>query len=53
MVDHVFRVHTKKVCIRVDTKKIGHIHVLLPTLEYSVPAGSPTVPGLTGCNYSR
>ena len=33
--------------IRVDTKEVGHIHVLLPTLEYSVPANSPVVPGLT------
>ena len=38
--------------IRVDTKEVGHIHVLLSTLEYSMPVGSPTVPGLTelpGC----
>ena len=33
--------------IRVDTKEVGHIHVLLPTLEHSAPMGSPVVPGLT------
>ena len=33
--------------IRVDTKEVGHIHVLFPTLEYSVPVGRPPVPGLT------
>ena len=33
--------------IWVDTKEVGHIHVLLPTLEYFVPVGSPAVPGLT------
>src|SRR6185312_6775345 len=29
-----------------DIKGVGHIHVLLPTLEYSVPVGSSAVPGL-------
>ena len=33
--------------IRVDTKEVGHIHVLLPTLEYFLPVGSPATPGLT------
>ena len=33
--------------IWVDTKEVGHIHVLLPALEYSAPASSPIVPGLT------
>ena len=27
--------------IRVDTKEVGHNHVLLPTLEYSTPVSSP------------
>ena len=43
---------TSSTPIRVDTKEVGHIYVLFPTLEYSVPVGSPTVPGLTelpGC----
>ena len=34
---------------QIDTKEEGHIHVLLPTLEYSLPVGSPAAPGLTGC----
>ena len=38
---------TSATSIRVDTRKVGHIHVLLPTLEYSMPVGSSTVPGLT------
>ena len=38
---------TSSTPIRIDTKEVGHIHVLLPTLEYSVPVGSPTVLGLT------
>jgi hypothetical protein len=39
---------TSSTPIWVDTKEVGHIHVLFPTLEYSVPVGSPAVPGLTG-----
>ena len=38
---------TSSTPIRVDTKKVGHIHVLLPTLEYSMPMSSPAAPGLT------
>ena len=38
---------TSSTPIRVDTREVGHIHVLLPTLEYSKPVGSPAVPGLT------
>ena len=38
---------TSSTPIRVDTREVGHIHVLLPTLEYSEPVGSPAVPGLT------
>ena len=38
---------TSSTPIRVDTKEVGRIHVLLPTLEYSAPVNSPTVPGLT------
>ena len=38
---------TSSTPIRVDTKKVGHNHVLLHTLEYSVPVGSPVAPGLT------
>ena len=38
---------TGSTLIRVDTIEVGHIHVLLSTLEYSMPVGSPTVPGLT------
>ena len=38
---------TSSTPIRVDTKEVGHIHVLLPTLEYSEPMGSPAVPGPT------
>ena len=33
--------------IRVDTREVGHNHVLLPTLEHSPPMGSPAVLGLT------
>ena len=33
--------------IWVDTREVGHIHVLLPTLEYSEPVGSPAIPALT------
>ena len=40
-------VSTNSTPIWVDTREVGHIHVLLPTLEYSVPVGSPAVPGLT------
>jgi len=40
---------TSSTPVRVDTKEVGHIHVLLPTLEYSLPVGSPAAPGLTGC----
>ena len=32
---------------RVDTREVWHIHVLLPTLEYFEPVGSPAIPGLT------
>ena len=38
---------TSSTPIRVDIKEVGHIHVLLPTLEYSTPASSPPVPGQT------
>ena len=38
---------TSSTPIRVDTKEVGHIHVLLPTLEYSAPVGSPSIPGPT------
>ena len=38
---------TSSTPIRVDTKEVGHIHVLLPTLEYFAPVSSPAVPGLT------
>ena len=38
---------TSSTPIQVDTKEVGHIYVLLPTLEYSVLVGCPTVPGLT------
>ena len=38
---------TSSTPIQVDAEEVGHIHVLLPTLEYSVPVGSPAVPGLT------
>ena len=38
---------TSSTPIRVDTREIGHIHVLLPTLEYSASVSSPAVPGLT------
>ena len=38
---------TSSTPIRVDTKEVEHIHVLLSTLEYFVPVGSPVVPGLT------
>ena len=38
---------TSSTPIRVDTKEVGHIHVLLPTQEYSEPMGSPAVPGPT------
>ena len=38
---------TSSTPIRVDTKEVGHIHVLFPTLEYSLPVGSPAAPGLT------
>ena len=41
---------TSSTPIRVDTGKVGHIHVLLPTLEYSAPMSSPAVPGLTECH---
>ena len=40
---------TSSTPIQVDTKEVEHIHVLLPTLEYSLPVGSPAAPGLTGC----
>ena len=33
--------------LRVVTVEVGHIHVLLPTLEYSMPVSSPAAPGLT------
>ena len=39
--------------IRVDTKEVGHIHVLLPTLEYSELVVSPAVPGLTSSRALR
>ena len=38
---------TSSTPIWVDTKEVGHIHVLLPTLEYSAPLSSPAVPGMT------
>ena len=38
---------TSSTPIRVDTREVGHIHALLPTLEYFEPVGSPAVPGLT------
>jgi len=38
---------TSSTPIQVDTKEVEHIHVLLPTLEYSAPVGSPAIPGLT------
>ena len=38
---------TSSIPIRVDTREVGHIHVLLPTPEYSEPMGSPTILGLT------
>ena len=38
---------TSSTPIRVDTIEAGHIHVLLPTLEYSMPVSSPAAPGLT------
>ena len=38
---------TSSTPIRVDTIEAGHIHVLLPTLEYSMPLSSPAVPGMT------
>jgi hypothetical protein len=37
---------TSSTPIRVDTIEAGHIHVLLPTLEYSTPVSSPAAPGL-------
>ena len=37
---------TSSTPIRVDTGEVGHIHVLLPTLEYSTPVSSPAAPGL-------
>ena len=39
---------TSSTPIQVDAEEVGHIHVLLPTLEYSVPVGSLAVPGLIG-----
>ena len=38
---------TSSTPIWVDTKEVGHNHVLHPTLECSIPVGSPVVPGLT------
>ena len=38
---------TSSTPIEVDAEEVGHIHVLLPTLEYSVLVGSPAVPDLT------
>ena len=40
---------TSSTPIRVDTKEVGHIYVLFPTLEHSVPMGSPAAPGMTLC----
>ena len=33
--------------LQVVTVEVGHIHVLLTTLEYSMPMSSPAAPGLT------
>ena len=38
---------TSSTPIWVDTREVGHIHVLLPTLGYSVPVSSPVAPSLT------
>ena len=38
---------TSSTPIRIDTREVGHIHVLLPTLEYFEPMDSPAIPGLT------
>ena len=38
---------TSSTPIWVDTKEVGHIHMLLPTLEYSTLVRSPVVLGLT------
>ena len=38
---------TSSIPIQVDTREVGHVHVLLPTLEYSTPVSSPVVLGLT------
>ena len=38
---------TSSTPIWVDTKEVGHIHVLLPTLEYSAPVNIPAAPGMT------
>ena len=33
--------------IRVDTKEVGHTHVVLPILEYSMPVSNPAATRLT------
>ena len=38
---------TSSTPIRVDTKEVGRIHLLLPTLEYSTLVSSPVIPSLT------
>ena len=38
---------TNSTPVRVDTKEVGHIPMLLPILEYSMLVGSALVPGLT------
>ena len=40
-------VSTSSTPIRVDTKEVGPIHVLYPTLKYSFLMSSPAAPGLT------
>ena len=40
-------VSTSSTPIRVYTKEVGRIHVLYPTLKYSVLMSSPAAPGLT------
>ena len=40
-------VSTSSTPILVYTKEVGRIHVLYPTLEYSVLMSSPAAPGLT------
>ena len=44
---------TSSTPIQVDAEEVGHIHVLLPTLEYSELVVSPAVPGLTSSRALR